>query len=86
MSKLKKIKNAVVTTGEYTDNDGNTKKRYINVGAMFKYEDGGVTVKLDCLPLMEGDVWINFYDLKDRDEPTKKEAPKSDDLDDSIPF
>jgi len=37
----KKIRDIAVKTGEYTDNQGNTKGRWLNVGSLMKGDDGG---------------------------------------------
>jgi hypothetical protein len=42
----KKIKDIAVKTGEYQDRDGQTKGRYLNVGALMKNEDGSVFILL----------------------------------------
>lgn len=65
---MKPIKRAVVKTGEYTDAQGNKKSRYQNVGTMLKRDDGSVVVKMDCIPLGVAEVWINFYDLDDKQQ------------------
>lgn len=58
---------AVATIGEYTDRNGQTKKRYLNVGAVFE-NDKGLSLKIDALPLgKDWNGWIAFYPPKDRD-------------------
>ena len=37
---IKKTHDLAVKTGSYTDRDGNTKGRYVNVGAIWEKEDG----------------------------------------------
>ena len=90
---LKPYKKAVATTGTYTDRQGNEKKRYVNVGTLFQYDDGGLTLKLDSLPV--GDGWngfISFYDIEDKRQddvnPRRDRAEPSMDaaLNDEIPF
>lgn len=66
---MKPIKRAVATTGSYTDREGNEKKRYVNLGTLFEYDDGGMVLKLDSIPVGEGFTgFINFYDIEDRQE------------------
>jgi hypothetical protein len=42
----RKIKDIAVKTGEYQDNNGQTKGRYQNIGALMKNEDGSVFILL----------------------------------------
>ena len=66
---MKPIKRAVATTGSYTDREGNEKKRYVNLGTLFEYDDGGMVLKLDSIPVGEGFTgFINFYDIEERQE------------------
>jgi len=62
MSTVQKTMDAVITTGEYTDQQGNQKKRYMNIGTLFVYNDGGMSLKLDAVPVGNGN--ISFYDKK----------------------
>jgi hypothetical protein len=61
---------AVATVGEYTKN-GETKKRYMNVGVVFENDKGQLSLKLDALPTgKEWSGYINFYDPKDTQDST----------------
>ena len=62
MSTVKKTMDAVIVTGEYQDQQGNQKKKYMNIGTLFVYQDGGMSLKLDAVPLGNGN--ISFYDKK----------------------
>lgn len=91
---MKPHKRAVAVTGSYTDRQGAEKKRYTTIGTLFQYDDGGLSLKLDSIPV--GDGWngfISFYDFEDRkpndDVNPRREQPRekfSADLDDEIPF
>lgn len=93
---MKPYKRAVAVTGSYEDRQGNTKKRYINLGTLFQYDDGGLALKLDSVPVGEGwNGFISFYDIEDRrDAGTQQRGGGgssaredfSADLDDEIPF
>lgn len=98
---MKPHKRAVAVTGKYTDRQGNEKKRYTNVGTLFQYDDGGLTLKLDSVPVGEGwNGFISFYDIEERssggggDGGTERGSGRaqssrqdfSADLDDDIPF
>jgi len=62
MSNLVKTMNATIVTGEYTNAQGEQKKSYLTIGTLFVYDDGGMSMKLDALPLGTGN--ISFYDKK----------------------
>jgi hypothetical protein len=65
-SKLQKTMNATIVTGKYFNAKQEEKKTYLNVGTLFVYEGGGMSLKLDVIP--PTDKTITFYDHK------KKEA------------
>lgn len=68
MARMTPYKQAACVTGTYTDRDGNEKKRYVNVGTLFQYEDGGFALKLDSIPVGQGwNGFVSFFDLKPRD-------------------
>lgn len=91
---MKKVYDAVVTTGKYTDREGKEKSRYLTVGAVFVNERNQYSLKLEAVPVgPEFSGWINFYEPKPRvDQKTqeKKEQPAEtvqDDFgDQDIPF
>ena len=62
---MKAVKNIVATVGEYTDRDGNKKKRYQTCGVVFKDDDGRVSLKLDAVPVSPD--WSGWFALYDRD-------------------
>lgn len=78
----KKKYDAVATVGSYKDNNGNEKKRYVNVGTVFENDKGQLSFKLDAVPVgPEFSGWISFFDPKPR------QAQASQDEDDSeIPY
>lgn len=89
MSKMTPYKRAVAVTGTY-ESGGETKKRYAQVGTLFKYEDGNLSLKIESIPV--GGEWngfVSFFDLDDK-KPAKDHGSGSSvrrpDLDDSIPF
>ena len=47
----KKVFDAVATVGEYKDKNGDTKKRYVNVGAVFENDNGQMSFKLETIPV-----------------------------------
>ena len=54
-----------VSTGEYTNGQGEQKKRYTKIGALFMdSETGNMSAKLDVLPMpnKDGEVWLKFFD------------------------
>jgi hypothetical protein len=75
MSKVINTKDAVIVTGEYTDAQGNLKKSYMNIGTLFMFEDGGLSLKLDACPIGNGN--INFYDRKPKQQqPQQPQQPQ----------
>ena len=59
---------AVATIGEYKDRNGETKKRYVNVGSVFENDKGNLSLKLDAVPMgQEWTGWISFFEPKERD-------------------
>lgn len=63
----KKKYDAVATVGEY-QKGGETKKRYLTVGAVFENDRGQLSMKLDALPTnKEWSGWISFYEPKQYD-------------------
>jgi hypothetical protein len=98
---MKKKYDAVATVGKYTDKQGQEKKRYLTVGAVFEDDQGRMSLKLDgmpCSPDWSG--WISFYEPKayegtaprpapapapERAKPYNPE-PADRDMDDDIPF
>jgi hypothetical protein len=86
---MKKLYDAVVTTGKYTDRTGKEKNRYLTVGAVFEGEKG-ISLKLEALPTVGFSGWINFYEPKERGEQKPEQKPRepaADDFGDAeIPF
>lgn len=65
---MKHIKNGYTKVGEYTDNTGATKSRFLTISKLFKRDDGSITLKIDSIPVGAGwDGWINFSDPLPRD-------------------
>lgn len=87
MAKMTPFKRAVATTGTYTDRSGNEKKRYLNIGTLFKYEDGGFALKLDAVPVGDGfNGFVSFYDIEDKASGTESRSDARPDLSDDIPY
>ena len=87
---MRRIRRAVATGGEYVAKDNSTKKRYYNVGTLFKRDDDTLTLKLDQMPIdPEFNGWINFYEIDEKDSKpaAAKPAPAPEpEFDDDIPF
>ena len=65
------FKDIVVAT-EYQTKTGEAKKKYQNIGTLFVYDDGGMGIKLDSIPL-NWDGKASVYDKKDNNQ---KQAPQ----------
>ena len=73
----KKVFDAAVSTGTYTDSQGQEKKRWVNVGAVFEHDGGGMSLKLETVPVgKEWSGWISFF-VKEREYQQPKEASKA---------
>lgn len=91
---MRKLYDATVVVGEYTDKSGNQKKKYLTVGTVFE-GDKGLSMKLSRafspagVPDKDGsgEIWVNFYEPKDKQpgQPVAKTATDSQ-LNDDIPF
>jgi len=76
---MKKTHDAVVSLGEYTDGEGQTKKRYKNIGTVFTRDDGSQAMKLDTVPLgQDWNGWINFYEPQNQrnDRPQQQQQTR----------
>ncbi len=60
-----------IKTGEYTDRNGEQKGRWLTIGTVFRHDDGGSSIKLDCLPvgIPEWSGWVSVFKRKPREEP-----------------
>lgn len=79
----------VASVGEYTNQQGETKKRFFNMGAAFE-TDKGLSIKIESIPV-GWNGWANLYPPKDTggkpaETQPAKAAPANDDPDDSLPF
>jgi hypothetical protein len=84
---MKPYRQAVAVTGTYTDRQGAEKKRYVNVGTLFQYDDGGFALKLDTVPVGQGwNGFVSFYEFKEK-AATSDTAKGDDGFEDrDIPF
>ncbi|MEI6415787.1 MAG: hypothetical protein WCP34_16225 [Pseudomonadota bacterium] len=92
----------VVKTGTYTDRTtGEIKNRYKNIGFVMKHDDGGSSIKLECLPVgvPNWDGWVSVFKKDDQNvtggqqrgnRPAQRQqqaTPQRDPgMDDDIPF
>lgn len=88
MSKV--IKEISCVVGEYTNKDGQIKKRYMRIGSIIETKIGNM-LKLDSLPLREGgwDGWAYLNDPKPqegREQPASRRPAPFDDMDSDVPF
>jgi len=70
-SKVAKTMNATIVTGEYfSKKENKNKKSYLTIGKLFIYANGGMSLKLDALPI--GNQTINFYEMKPKPQPNQQ--------------
>jgi hypothetical protein len=76
---MRKKYDAVATVGKYTDKEGNEKKRYVTIGAVFEDNQGRISLKLDAMPCSpEWSGWVSFYEPKAYDGPQQaRPAPQT---------
>ncbi len=81
------------STGSYIGQDGQEKQRWINVGCVFKNEQGRVSIKLDAIPVRtndKGELWLSCFVPKQRQQPAQQpppQQPANDGFEDpTIPF
>lgn len=94
----KKVYEAAVKVGSYTDRNGNEKAKWANVGSVLKFDDGGVCLLLDRhfnpagIPDPTGNggaVRISFFPPKDQQgqEQPRRQAPQEPPaFDEDLPF
>ena len=71
-SKVAKTMNATIVTGEYfSKKENRNKKSYLTIGKLFIYHDGGMSLKLDAIPL-QGQT-ISFCDIKPKNQPPQQQ-------------
>ena len=85
-----KIKEVTVVVGKYTNAQGEEKRRYKTIGAIYQTKNGQ-QLKIDQIPIVEGgwNGWAYLNDPKPTEgyaapRPARKE--NFDDFDDNIPF
>ena len=85
MSKI--MKEIRCVTGEYTNANGERKKRYQRIGSIIETKNGPM-LKIDAIPLREGgwDGWAYINDPKPQEGREQPRRQVIDDMDDSIPF
>ena len=63
--------NAVIVTGEYfSQRESKKKKSYLTIGKLFIYHDGGMSLKLDAMPMQNQS--IQFYEIKPKSQPNQQ--------------
>ncbi len=86
MSKV--IKEISCIVGEYTNSQGEKKKRYQRIGSIIETKNGPM-LKMDVIPLREGgwDGWAYINDPRPQEgkEP-RRQASGFDDFSDDTPF
>ena len=67
----------LATVGEYTDGQGEKKKRYLKVGAAFTDDQGRISIKLEAVPVTpEWSGWLSLYPPKDKEQTGQQQAPR----------
>ena len=59
---MNKTHNVTAVLGEYKNAQGEIKKRYAKIGALFSRDDGSMAIKMDVVPVGdEWNGWLNLY-------------------------
>lgn len=85
MSKI--IKEISCIVGEYTNAQGEKKKRYLRIGSVIETKNGPM-LKLDNIPLREGgwDGWAYMNDPRPQEEQPRRKSSGFDDMESDVPF
>jgi hypothetical protein len=85
MSKIVKEISCIV--GEYTNSQGEKKKRYQRIGSVIETKNGPM-LKLDVIPLREGgwDGWAYMNDPRPQEDQPRRQASGFSDMSDDMPF
>ena len=61
--------NLCVKAGEYTTHDGQQKNRWQKIGSVFRHDDGGTSIKLECMPvgLPDWEGWVSVFPREQQD-------------------
>ena len=78
----------IAIVGEYTNAQGETKKRFIKIGSAWDKGQQGISIKLDSIPSgNEWDGWLIARPPLERQDKPQRPAPQgSRSMDDDIPF
>ena len=78
----------IAIVGEYTNAQGETKKRFIKIGSAWDKGQQGISIKLDSIPSgNEWDGWLTARPPLERQDKPQRQAPQgSRSMDDDIPF
>ena len=74
----------IAVVGEYTDAQGNPKKRFAKVGTLWDKGQQGISLKIDHIPV-SWDGWLSAKPPLEPRTPQRQAAPMPDDMDD-VPF
>jgi hypothetical protein len=80
-------KEVTAVMGEYVNAQGETKKKYLKIGAIIESKHGPM-LKLDVIPLeWNGYAYINEpYDKQDKPKSEPRPGRRAEPMDDDIPF
>ena len=82
---MQKIGSLAVPAGEYTNNEGETKTRWLRIGVLFQ-KDKRYVVKLDSIPIgiPDWEGWVQIF--QEREDEDRRPQTKPKDYDDDIPW
>ena len=68
-----------IKTGEYNDSTtGQMKGRWLRIGTVIRHDDGGTSIKLDCVPvgLPAWDGWVSVFPREEQDDFSSEQHPR----------
>jgi hypothetical protein len=75
----------IAVVGEYTDAQGNNKKRFSKIGTLWDKGQQGISLKIDHIPV-NWDGWLSAKPPLEPRTPQRQAAPAMPDIDEEIPF
>jgi len=83
-----KVVKRLVAPCSYTNKAGEEKTNWVEMGAMWKTDDGKFRLNINAVPTVNWDGWVTLQDPRDAQEAkqVKQEEPSQEVLEDDIPF
>jgi single-stranded DNA-binding protein len=78
---MRKVADLAATVGEYTNKDGEKKKRYVRVGVVLEDEQGRRSHKIDAVPVSpEWSGWFSEFPVDNSNRPPQQRSKNADEF------